>query len=161
MKIYSIVFMFLLVGCYTTNKAKKQVIKAHALKPNVTAELCTSFYPTKDSTVKETITVKGKNDTVTNMVTDTIHDSTTNTIYLDRTKYITRVDTVHKTFIQTKESTSKVKQLSATVRNLEFSVVAQNESIKNIKSDRNKWRLYFFTLLSFYLLKVVITKKVF
>lgn len=55
-----ILIAFLLSGCYTVNKASKQVIKAHANFPQVTAEYCAAFYPPKDSVIVKRELVKGE-----------------------------------------------------------------------------------------------------
>ena len=162
MRIFKIITLVLLLsGCYTTNKAKRQVVKAHALKPNVTANLCKSFYPIKDSIIKETVHINGKNDTITNLVTDTVINNDTTTIYKYIYTYINRTDTVNKTHIQYKESTSKVKDLSNTIRDLEVLNVTKQSKIKELKGNRNRWRMLFFILVSLFLCKVLITKRVF
>lgn len=156
-----LILSLLLVGCYTTNKAKKQVVKAHALKPNVTAELCTSFYPTKDSIVKETINIPGKNDTVLSMVIDTVYDKSTNTIYLDRIKYINRVDTVFKSVFSNKQSTSKTIHLNNKINDLNELKAVNKQTISNLKESRNKWRFYMVLAIVLYFCKVYFTKKLF
>lgn len=157
----TIVLALLLTGCYTTNKAKKQVSKAHALKPNVTAELCGSFYPVKDSITKETVHINGKNDTITNMVTDTVINNDTTTIYKYLNTYINRTDTISKTHVQYRESTSKLKDLGykiAEINDLNSAYIQEN---KHLKRNRNHWRIYFFILIAMFLLKIVITKRIF
>ena len=156
-----LILSLLLVGCYTTNKAKKQVVKAHALKPNVTAELCTSFYPTKDSIVKETINIPGKNDTVLSMIVDTVYDSKTNTVYLDRIKYINRVDTVFKSVFSNKQSTSKTIHLNNKINDLNELNAVNKQTISNLKESRNKWRFYMVLAVILYFVKVYFTKKLF
>ncbi len=156
-----LILSLLLVGCYTTNKAKKQVVKAHALKPNVTAELCTSFYPTKDSIVKETINIPGKNDTVLSMIVDTVYDSKTNTVYLDRIKYINRVDTVFKSVFSNKQSTSKTIHLNNQINDLNELNAVNKQIISNLKESRNKWRFYMVLAVVLYFVKVYFTKKLF
>lgn len=160
MRIFSIVLLLILSSCYTDRKATKQVIKAHAIKPSITANLCSSFYPVKDSIIKETKFIEGKKDTVTNLVTDTLINNDTvkiiNTVY----RYINRTDTVNKTHIQYRESTSKLKDLSYKLTDLKLLKSANNEKIKQLKKSRNNWRMYLILFISLYLGKIIITKRI-
>lgn len=161
MKLFSyILIISLLFSCYTTNKAKKQVSKAHALKPNVTAELCTSFYPTKDSIIESIKIINGKNDTLTYTVNDTVVKNDTVYIYLDRTKYINRTDTIKSTFVQYKESTSKLIHYQNQITDLNQHKTEVLTELKIVKKSRKNWMFLFFTFIGIYLGKVWITKRI-
>lgn len=161
MKIFSLLILILLSSCYTDKKATKQVVKAHAFKPEITANLCNSFYPVKDSIIRETNFIQGKTDTVTFLSVDTIHDTTNGVVYLDRINYktIRKTDTVIKTHIQYRESTSKVKDLSYKNNELSNDLTKCESVCKSLKSNRNGWRYAFLIFVVLYLLKVTITKK--
>ena len=55
-----ILILLLLSGCYTVNKASKQVIKAHVTYPQITAKYCSEFYPTHDSVIFTKEFIKGE-----------------------------------------------------------------------------------------------------
>lgn len=161
MKLISLLILILLSSCYTDKKATKQVVKAHAIKPKITANLCNSFYPIKDSIIKETNFIQGKTDTVTFLSFDTIHDTLNGVVYLDRVNYktIRKTDTVIKTHIQYKESTSKVRDLIYKNRDITNELTECKTSYNSLKSNRNGWRYAFLIFVILYLSKVTITKK--
>lgn len=155
MKIFSVILILLLTSCYTNNKAKKQVSKAHALKPNVTAEMCNSFYPIKDSVSYKFEFVQGKNDTT--LQVDTIKDVKDSIIYINTIRYINKTDTIREQSTSIKESTSK----DAIISNLKELNSVTNERLKATKNSLNTWRISFFILIALYLFKVWMTKKIF
>jgi DNA-directed RNA polymerase subunit L len=158
MKYLFIILLF--SGCYTTNIAKKRVSKAHALKPDVTAELCSNFYPVKDSIIKETINIIGENDTIINLLTDTITKNDTTIITIYKNRYINRTDTISRTHIQYRESTSKLKDLNYKIRDLNLLNAKNEAKIKEIRKNRNSWRISLLILIGLYLVKVFINKKI-
>lgn len=147
--------ILLLSSCYTTNKAKKQVSKAHALKPNVTAEMCNSFYPIKDSVSYKFEFVQGKNDTT--LQVDTVVNSKDSIIYINTIRYVTKTDTIREQSTSIKESTSK----DAIISNLKELNAVTNERLRSTKNSRNVWRLSFFILITLYLGKIILTKRIF
>lgn len=159
MRLISLLILMILSSCYTDRKATKQVVKAHAIKPKITANLCNSFYPVKDSIVKESIFIEGKHDTITNLVTDTLINKDTTIIINNVYKYINRTDTLFKTHIQYKESTSKLRDLTYKLNDLNKLNSSNNTTIKHLKLNRNSWRYAFFIVIMLYLLKITITKK--
>lgn len=150
-----IIVILILSSCYTTNKAKKQVSKAHALKPIVTAEMCNSFYPIKDSISYKFEFIQGKNDTTFQV--DTLMNSKDSIIYINTIKYIKKTDTIREQLTSIKESTSK----DAVILNLSEQKAIIKETLRATKKSLNTWRLSFFILIALYLGKIILTKRIF
>lgn len=148
-----LIVLMLLSSCYTTNKAKQQVSKAHALKPEVTAELCGSFYPIKDSISYKFEFIQGKSDTLIEF--DTVVNSNDSIIYINTIRYINKTDTIREQSTSIKESTSK----DGVITNLKELNAITNERLKSTKQSRNIWRFWLFMVIGLYLGKILITNK--
>jgi hypothetical protein len=150
-----IVLCFLCFSCNPTQKAIKRLDK----NPEAASEYCAAKYPTKDSIVINDVI---SYDTVTNEVVevDTIYkvEDYSDTVIMEVTKTLP-AKTIVKKVAQIKEV---FRENTARLANLEIrnavsdaekaKLIEQGDlyvkKIKELKRERNKWRLYFFILLA-------------
>lgn len=119
----------MLSGCYTPNKAARQIVKAQVVHPELMREACASFYPNNDSThILETI-IAG--DTI--VFTDTIQQYHTDTVNQLSYRYITKTLAVRDTLTRTvyQQVVNKAKELHlegvvATLQTKEASLTTTN-----------------------------------
>ena len=151
MKKLFIIPIILLSGCYTTNKAKKQVIKAHAEYPQVTAKYCSEFYPTKDSLIIRDNYIKGDiiESTDTFFVDcDSIINANINSPAPIRVavpcKSTHSVDTIFRSKEVVRENTATVEHLEFQIKDKDATIIKQGEDISFYK----KFMWAFFGLLA-------------
>ena len=154
--------MLVFTSCYTDKKARKSIIKAHANKPQITANLCSEFYPVKDSIVIEEKIIKGDNDTLFMFSTDTFIDTVTNIRTIDNKIYKTiyRTDTVYKSIFKTKESNSKISRLNHQLKECDINKNLYLNRLKDSNKSKRNWLFISLTLMCLYITKVLITKKI-
>jgi uncharacterized protein YceK len=145
-----ILFMFTLGGCSTAKKLDKarQLFNNH---PKEQAEMCAESFIVKerviqgkDSIIFDTLYV-GENtfDTLTETIRDTVYRTVTKTLPAKTfTKTVIRVDTIEK------ENTARVRACELSEDILRTDLRKAEADYKDMRTKRNKWRLYFFGLLS-------------
>jgi hypothetical protein len=97
----------LLAGCYSEKKAVRQVGKAQAYYPSVTADFCARTHPIAEFIRDSFIYLQGEPE----LIIDTMTKSDTVEHYVTRyiTKTVKVTDTVYKSRENAKESTAKLE----------------------------------------------------
>jgi hypothetical protein len=87
-------FLSMIIGCYSENKALRQIEKAHVKYPSYVAKYCSAAYPAIDATIDSFSYLLGDpmviNDTLY------VHDTTANQIIKYIKQYHTRIDTIYR-----------------------------------------------------------------
>lgn len=142
----------LLSGCYTTNKAKKQVIKAHAEYPQVTAKYCSEFYPTKDSVIIKKELIKGETITEVDsfwvdcdsIVKNNPGAKSNIKVPCPPSKNSFRVDTVYDSKEIIRENTARIANFEFQIKEKDTTIIKQGGDISFYK----KFMWAFFGLLA-------------
>lgn len=142
----------LLSGCYTTNKASKQVIKAHVTYPQVTAKYCSEFYPTHDSVVIKRELVKGETITEVDsfwvdcdsIVKNNPESKSNVKVPCPPSKNSFRVDTVYNSKVIFRENTARIADFEFQIKKKDATIIKQGEDISFYK----KYMWAFFGLLT-------------
>lgn len=130
----------LLAGCYSAKRAAFQVNKAQGNYPEVVAEKCTTFYPTKDSVSIIEKVIKGKTDTLTQdvFVNCDSPEYRNRIVKVEVPKYIKHNDTIQVVKTKVVESTAKIKSMQS-----KLDVLAKDSVILNHKLNKRnnvlKW----------------------
>lgn len=149
LKVYSLlVVAFLLGGCYTQNKAVKQVNKALGSYPEIVAKIALDSFPCNIIKVDTIIT---HFDTTIELIYPHFDTSITNT--LKDTIIVTKklyVKLPYKTIIKTVESTAKLTILNASLDSLlkvTTSVQKSNDDLTSKVGRKNKVIYWLIALL--------------
>jgi hypothetical protein len=163
MKKLFIIPTILLSGCYTLNKAQKQVIKAHVEYPQVTAKYCSEFYPTKDSVIIKKELAKGK--TITKIDSfwvncDSIVKNNPGAILNVKvpcppSKNSFRVDTIYDSKEIVRENTARVASLQFDLKKTEAIVMKLEGKVSFYK----KFMWAFFGLIGLNVIAIVLKVK--
>lgn len=148
-------FLFALLGCYTSKKAKEQFNKAALNYPEIPAEYCADQFPVKDSVITDTLRttdtlyVEGLSDTVM------IQDFDTVRIFITKTlpgKVITNTVTIRDTIIR--ENTAKIAACEIDKSKLINITVGQAAEINKYKG-KAKTRAYIMWGLILLLISII------
>jgi hypothetical protein len=145
--------IFLLLVAFASCNPAKKATKYMRDHPEVNAPVCADQFPIREVTLPgDTVTVTDTLETFEVLV-DTLRVA--DTLYITRTtqpKIIRETRTVVDTVIR--ENTARIGELLVTVRDRDETIKSRDDKITkqgkdndDLRTARNRWRLYFFLLL--------------
>lgn len=142
----------ILSGCYSANKAGKQMAKAYAFHPAVAADNCGLWFPIKEKEVTKVEYKQGKTDTINNYVIvdcDTVTNTVTKVVKVKCPPSTHTVDTFIKEVVLVKENTANLM-----AKTVELDQCTK-DSIKAENQGKNRG-LWLIVLASYLVIKSVL-----
>lgn len=114
-------------GCYSENKAHRQLFKVHSKYPQVITKHCADMFPEQSFSVDSVVYIQG--DVVTVLDTVFISDTTAKVITKNIVQYKNRTDTVFR--LRNIQTINKAKELLLYAENQKKTIQLAKEQKEN------------------------------
>lgn len=154
---FYIIPLLFLSACYPSKRAAKEVVKAHAIYPEVTAKFCAEFFPVKE-TEKTTIEYRPgqtiyQTDT-TFVDCDTPENKGKKSVPVIYSYEKGRIDTFFSITVKEVENTAKITMLNNEVNNLQ----ASNDDYKR---QKKRWQNISFIFIALSIVEALLIYTIF
>lgn len=129
----------MMLGCFTAKKGHRQTVKQYTKHPEVLANDCASFFPSRDSTHIETRFIPG--EPVVSYDTLVFTDTVLNTINKTVTKTVRIHDTIYKDKVVFQEDQRKLIAKDGVIRTKddEIDVLKEGNAKKTTQRNISLW----------------------
>jgi hypothetical protein len=111
-------FLAMIIGCYSENKALKQVARAHIKYPSSIAGYCSLAYPSIDASIDSVAYIPGNPVTINDTIY--IHDTASERLIKYIKQYRTRIDTIYR--LKSIQLVNRAKETYLTESNMKTSM---------------------------------------